>query len=251
MGLWGMVSLLMDAQLRNLEWAYLPGTLRYVWRGLWRRSVSLCGSSVKGTWREDSLAGDPEGYIEKTLKTGITFHRGPIWGTWRRSRLPGTFERWIKGAMGMELLSLNRLRGGDLRGAPSLGILEDIFRKTPDTGFSLHGAPLEPRGTWYLGGGGRLVYRGLWKMDYGYVLSKVRKWASASVGAPLLGNMDRCFFLVGFLLEEFLLGLWEICKTPCRRVSLSIAVLLGKLEVVRLLGLLIEKIKYIWVRFLD
>ena len=23
--------------------------------------VSLCGSSVKGTWREGSLAGDPEG----------------------------------------------------------------------------------------------------------------------------------------------------------------------------------------------
>jgi hypothetical protein len=27
--------------------------------------LSLCGSSVKGTWREGSLAGDPEGYVEK------------------------------------------------------------------------------------------------------------------------------------------------------------------------------------------
>jgi hypothetical protein len=28
--------------------------------------VPLCGSSVKGTWMEGSLAGDPEGYAEKT-----------------------------------------------------------------------------------------------------------------------------------------------------------------------------------------
>ena len=31
-----------------------------------------------------------------------------------------------------------------------------------------------------------------------------RKWAPASVGAPLLGNMDWLFFLEVFLLEEFL-----------------------------------------------
>jgi len=36
---------------------------------------------VKGTWREDSLAGDSEGYEEKALETGISFYRGPIWGT--------------------------------------------------------------------------------------------------------------------------------------------------------------------------
>jgi hypothetical protein len=40
-------------------------------------SLTLCGSSVKGTWREGSLAGDPEGYVEKDLETGISFHRGP------------------------------------------------------------------------------------------------------------------------------------------------------------------------------
>jgi hypothetical protein len=27
--------------------------------------------SVKGTWREGSLAGDPEGYVEKVLVMGI------------------------------------------------------------------------------------------------------------------------------------------------------------------------------------
>ena len=30
---------------------------------------------MKGAWREGSLAGDPEGYVEKALE------RGHIWGT--------------------------------------------------------------------------------------------------------------------------------------------------------------------------
>ena len=42
--------------------------------------VSLCWSSVKGTWREGSLAGDPEGYAEKTLETGISFPFGELGG---------------------------------------------------------------------------------------------------------------------------------------------------------------------------
>ena len=47
------------------------------------------------------------------------------------------------------------------------------------------------------------------------MLSKAWKWASFSVGAPLLGNMDGRFFLGAFLLEEFfLLGPLEICKCP-------------------------------------
>ena len=46
------------------------------------------------------------------------------------------------------------------------------------------------------------------------MLSKARKWASISVGVPLLGNMDGRFFLRAFLLEEFLLGLLETCKCP-------------------------------------
>ena len=50
--------------------------------------MSVCGCSVKGTWREGSLAGDPGRYVEKALETGISFHRGPLWGTWRRVRLP-------------------------------------------------------------------------------------------------------------------------------------------------------------------
>ena len=33
---------------------------------------------MKGTWREGSLAGDPEGYAEEALETGISLHRGPV-----------------------------------------------------------------------------------------------------------------------------------------------------------------------------
>jgi hypothetical protein len=39
--------------------------------------VYLCPwGSVKGTWGEGSLSGDPEGYLEKALETGISLHRG-------------------------------------------------------------------------------------------------------------------------------------------------------------------------------
>ena len=54
--------------------------------------VSFCGSSVKGTSRKGSLAGDHEVYLEKALDTGISFHRGSVWGTWRRAHLPGTLR---------------------------------------------------------------------------------------------------------------------------------------------------------------
>jgi len=46
------------------------------------------------------------------------------------------------------------------------------------------------------------------------MLGKARKWVSISVRAPLLGNMDGHFFLRAFLLEEYLLGLFEIYKCP-------------------------------------
>ena len=45
-------------------------------KGLWSWGVSLYGSSVKGTWSEGSLAGDPGGYVEKALEMDISFHRG-------------------------------------------------------------------------------------------------------------------------------------------------------------------------------
>ena len=113
--LWARASLFMGDQLGKLEWAHLPRTLRYGWKGPWRWSVSLCGSSVKGTWRGGSLAGNPEGCVEKVLETGISFHWGPVWGTWRGARLTGTLW-WMKGALEMEHLSKKRPRGGGLGG---------------------------------------------------------------------------------------------------------------------------------------
>ena len=49
-------------------------------KGLWKCGVSVCGSSVKGTWREGFLAGDPEGHVEKALETGVSLFRGPFFG---------------------------------------------------------------------------------------------------------------------------------------------------------------------------
>jgi len=62
------------------------------------------------------FAGDPEGYVEKALEIGISFHRGPVWGTWRRAHLLGTFEIWLKGALEVWCLSLWELCEGNLEG---------------------------------------------------------------------------------------------------------------------------------------
>ena len=49
--------------------------------------------SVKGIWREGSLSGDPEGYLEKALETSTSLYMGSAsGGTWRRDRLPGTLR---------------------------------------------------------------------------------------------------------------------------------------------------------------
>ena len=52
--------------------------------GLWKWSISLCGSSMKGTWRENSLLETTKGIPSKALEMGVCFHRGPRFGeTWR------------------------------------------------------------------------------------------------------------------------------------------------------------------------
>jgi hypothetical protein len=50
-------------------------------------------------------------------------------------------------------------RGPQGRGAPSQGSLEDMLRKTPDTGISLHEGPFPPEGDLVCGVG--LIYQGL------------------------------------------------------------------------------------------
>jgi hypothetical protein len=126
--LWGWASLFMRAQLGILEWDHLPGTLRYGWKGLYGWSVSLCGSSVKGTWREGFLAGDPEGYVEKALEKGISFHGSPIWGPWRRANLLGTSR--TRGRDSGDGASLSKEAGGGLGGSSFTGDLgREVFEK--------------------------------------------------------------------------------------------------------------------------
>jgi len=48
------------------------------------KRLSLYGSCVKETWREDSLAGDPKGQVEESLEMGISIHRGPTGEPGRR-----------------------------------------------------------------------------------------------------------------------------------------------------------------------
>jgi hypothetical protein len=47
---------------------------------------------VKGTWSGGSLAGDPQGYVEKALETGISSHRGPALGNLGEGSYTGDFE---------------------------------------------------------------------------------------------------------------------------------------------------------------
>jgi hypothetical protein len=73
------------------------------------------------------------------------------------------------------------------------------------------------------------------------MLSKARKWAPASIGVPLWENLGGRFFQWPSYIEEFFWGLWQICKMPCKRVSLSKGALLGNLEEVCLPEFLREK----------
>jgi hypothetical protein len=57
--------------------------------GVQRLSLrELCKGNLKG----DFITGDPGRYVEKALEKGISFHRGPVWETWRRAHLPRTLR---------------------------------------------------------------------------------------------------------------------------------------------------------------
>jgi len=61
----------------------------------------------------------------------------------------------------MELLSLKKLCGEDIRGwgVPSLGTVEDMLRTAPDTGISFHRGLFTTEGNLESGKG--IIYRGL------------------------------------------------------------------------------------------
>jgi hypothetical protein len=80
------------------------------------------------------------------------------------------------------------------------------------------------------------------------MLSKAVLWASVSIGAQRLGNMEGRSFLRAFEIDRYIK---RYIKMPCKRVSLSIGATLGNMEGIRLLGTSERKGKYIQVPFLD
>jgi len=70
---------------------------------------------VKGTRKEGSLAGDPGGYVEKALETGIFLHGSPA-GQPGVGSSTGDFERWLKRSLEMERPFLWELCEGNQEG---------------------------------------------------------------------------------------------------------------------------------------
>jgi hypothetical protein len=66
------------------------------------------------------------------------------------------------------------------------------------------------------------------------MLSKALAWASVSIGAPLLGNMEGWSFLRASETKRYIT---RYVNMSCRKVSLSIGALLGNLEGIYLPGL--------------
>jgi hypothetical protein len=76
--LWKRASLFIGAQLGNLEWAHLPGTLRDG-RKFWKENVSLslwelCEGNLEGG---NPLLGTRKVTYWEVLQTGITLHWDP------------------------------------------------------------------------------------------------------------------------------------------------------------------------------
>jgi len=59
-----ILNLSIRAPLRNLEGGSFTRDLERWRRVLEKGQISLCGSSMRGTWREGSFTGDPEGYAK-------------------------------------------------------------------------------------------------------------------------------------------------------------------------------------------
>ena len=110
----------------------------------------FCVSSVKGTWREGSLDGKCEGYVEKALEMDISFHRSSVWGTSGRAHLLGNGEL-DEGTLGMEHLSLKTLLGGGLGRRSFSGNPGSYTKKFSRYSHQTPWGPFKPRGTWYLG----------------------------------------------------------------------------------------------------
>jgi len=70
------------------------------------------------------------------------------------------------------------------------------------------------------------------------MLSKAMEWASVSIGASLLGNMEGRSLLRAFEIKRYIK---RYVKMSCRPVSFSIGAPLGNLDGICLLGLFERK----------
>ena len=82
---------------------------------------------MRGTWRRESFTWDPGRYELKALEAGISIHKRPFRENGRGS-FPRDFERWRKGTLELDRLSLWDLCGANLKGgrAPVLRTLEGV-----------------------------------------------------------------------------------------------------------------------------
>jgi hypothetical protein len=70
---------------------------------------------VKGTWREGSLVGDPGAWLKRLWRWASLSIGAPL-GNLEGVSSTGDFERWMKGALGIEHFSLKRLSAEGLWG---------------------------------------------------------------------------------------------------------------------------------------
>ena len=119
--------------------------------GLWKWSISPCGSSVRRTW--GSFTGDPEGYERKALEAGISLHRSPAGEHGRHLIYQGLCKmnegghwKWSISLCGS---SMRNLEEGSFTGDP-----EGYANKVLEIGVCFHKGPI-------LGNMERVCFRGL------------------------------------------------------------------------------------------
>jgi hypothetical protein len=94
-------------------------------RQLW--SIHWIKQWVKGTWRYSSLAGDPGVEVEKSLKMGVCFHRGPVGEPRRMLIYRRLWEMDVGGSRNGVSLSEEAQCSGPLGRAPLLGTPKDTL----------------------------------------------------------------------------------------------------------------------------
>ena len=173
----------------RLSWATWSGI---IYRRLWELDEGGCGDGAS-LFMGAQLGNLEWAQVPATLRAGWR-------GLWRWSI--SLWRGFVEGASG---------------GAPSLETLEYMLRKSPDTGISLHGGPFHPRGTWNVG----------WGRKPGTLKDEWRR-------SLVVGHLSARGSMKGTLREGSIAGererwgFWEICKMPCKRVSVSIQALSGR-----------------------